>query len=95
MGNGVAFEVKSKELMQLHKTLQEKFSPWLSMQDRKKIWPHITVQNKVTAFKASQTLALLQQDFKTFTVKGTGLACWLYKDGPWEKTEEFQFRNED
>lgn len=94
MGTGVAFEVKSKELIQLHKTLQQKFSPWLITQDRKKLWPHITVQNKVTAYKASQTLAVLQNDFKPSQVKGIGLASWLYKDGPWEKVEEYFFRSE-
>jgi len=91
MGTGVAFEVRSAELMQLHKTLQQKFSPWLITQDRKKLWPHITVQNKVTAFKASQTLALLQKNFEPSPVQGVGIATWLYKDGPWEKLEIYQF----
>lgn len=92
MGKGVAFEIQSPELVKLHKTLQQKFSRFLISKDRLKIWPHITIQNKVTAFKASQTLALLQQDFKPFTVEGTGIGCWLYKDGPWEKKEEYIFK---
>lgn len=95
MGTGVAYEVKSKELMQLHKTLQQRFSPWLITQDRKRLWPHITVQNKVTAYKASQTLALLQQEFIPSKVQGVGLSTWLYKDGPWEKVEEYFFSKVD
>ncbi|RZA00650.1 MAG: 2'-5' RNA ligase family protein [Sphingobacteriaceae bacterium] len=91
MGNGVAFEIKSKELSDLHKSLQQKFSPFLIMQDRQKIWPHITIQNKVTAYKAKQTLELLQQDFKPFNIEGVGIGSWLYKGGPWEKQEEYLF----
>lgn len=92
MGKGVAFEIQSPELKKLHKTLQEKFSPWLSQQDRKKLWPHITVQNKVTAYKAAQTLGVLQKGFSPFTIKGTGLATSLYQDGPWKKAEVFSFK---
>lgn len=91
MGNGVAFEVKSSGLMDLHKTLQQRFNPFLITQDRKKIWPHITIQNKVTAFKASKTLEILQKDFKPFTIEGKGIGSWLYKGGPWEKLEEYLF----
>lgn len=91
LGTGVAFEIKSAELIQLRKTLQQKFSPWLSAQDRNRLWPHITVQNKVTAYKASQTLLLLQKDFTPFEIKGTGIATWLYKDGPWEKLTDYLF----
>ncbi|MBC7934330.1 MAG: 2'-5' RNA ligase family protein [Rhizobacter sp.] len=93
MGTGVAFEIQSPELMKLRKTLQQKFSPYLITQDRQKLWPHITIQNKVTAFKASQTLASLQKTFKPFTVAGLGIESWLYKDGPWEKLGEHRFFN--
>lgn len=92
MGNGVAFEIRSPQLKALHKKLQEQFSPWLTTQDRKKIWPHITVQNKVTAYKASQTLAILQKDFTPFQVQGIGISTWLYKDGPWERSADYLFR---
>ena len=92
MGNGVAFEIKSKELMELHKTLQQKFQPFLCMQDKKKLWPHITIQNKVTAYKAKQTLELLQKDFKPFIIEGIGIGSWLYKDGPWEPQQQYLFK---
>lgn len=92
MGNGVAFEIRSPELVKLHKTLQQKFSRFLISKDRQKLWPHITVQNKVTAFKASQTLALLQKDFKPFSAEGVGIGAWIYNEGPWEEREEFLFK---
>jgi 2'-5' RNA ligase len=91
MGTGVAFEIRSPELATLHKTLQQKFSRYLITQDRKKLWPHISIQNKVTAFKASQTLELLQKDFIPFAVEGIGIGSWLYKGGYWEKKGEYLF----
>jgi len=91
IGNGVAFQVKCSELKKRHEILQKAFSPYLISQDRQRLWPHITVQNKVTAFKASQTLALLQKDFKPFKVAGIGIAAWLYQGGPWEKHSEYLF----
>ncbi|RYY70620.1 MAG: 2'-5' RNA ligase family protein [Chitinophagaceae bacterium] len=93
MGNGVAFELRSPELAGLHKTLQQKFSRFLITQDRNKLWPHITIQNKVTAFKAATTLAVLQKDFKPFTVQAIGIGSWLYKNGPWEKQADYMFSN--
>ena len=91
IGAGVAFEIKSPALSQLHKALQQKFNPFLISQDRNKLWPHITIQNKVTAYKAAQTAELLGKDFEPFSVKGIGIGSWLYKGGPWEKQEEYLF----
>lgn len=91
MGTGVAFEIQSPELINLHKILQRKFSPFLIKKDRHTLWPHITVQNKVTAFKASQTLALLEKDFELFSVDGIGIGVWLYRGKRWEKKEEYRF----
>jgi 2'-5' RNA ligase len=91
MGTGVAFELRSTGLSALHKSLQQTFSRYLVSQDRKKLWPHITIQNKVTAFKASQTLDLLQKNFRPFDVEGIGIGSWLYKKGYWEKQAEYIF----
>jgi 2'-5' RNA ligase len=93
IGTGIAFEIHSPELIQLHKSLQQKFAPFLITQDRKKLWPHITIQNKVTAFKAIKTFELLAPDFKPFSIQGTGIGSWLYKSGPWEKAEEYLFHH--
>lgn len=92
IGKGVAFKMESPELMQLHKTLQNKWLDFLSLQDRQKLWPHITVQNKVPAHQAQQLLAELKNGFNPFTVPVTGLQLWEYLNGPWGFVEEYVFK---
>ena len=92
MGNGVAFTIASAELQAMHKAMQQQFEPYLISQDRKALWPHITIQNKVTAYKAKQTTDILLQEFKPFTIQGTGITSWLYLNGPWAKKEEYKFK---
>jgi len=89
--NGVIYNVESVELLGLHKKLQQSLKPWLITKDRKKLWPHITIQNKVTAYKASQTTALLLPDFKAFTLQGTGFTVWQYCKGPWKFVQQYPF----
>ncbi len=91
IGNGVAIIINSNELMDLHKSLQSAFDPWLINQDRQKLWPHITIQNKVTAFKASKTLENLSGQFIDREIKAIGLTTWLYLKGPWERIEDYNF----
>lgn len=92
IGKGVAFKIESPELMQLHKTLQSKWPDFLSLQDRQKLWPHITVQNKVPAQEAQHLLAELKNGFTPFTVPATGLQVWEYLNGPWRFVEEYAFK---
>lgn len=82
-GKGVAFHLLSTELMQMHREMQESLHPFLKRQDQKTLWPHITVQNKVTAFKAQTTLELLSKDFQPFQIKAIGFGVWYYIGGPW------------
>lgn len=89
--NGVFYTIESAELLALHKKLQHSFKPWLITKDRKKLWPHITIQNKVTAYKASQTYALLLPDFKPVTLQGTGFTVWQYCKGPWKLLQQYPF----
>ena len=91
IANGVFYNVESTELLALHKKLQQSFKPWLITKDRKKLWPHITIQNKVTAYKASQTAALILLDFKPFTLQGTGFTVWQYCKGPWKLVQQYPF----
>jgi 2'-5' RNA ligase len=90
-GTAVAFVVNSPALSTLHGRLQKAFQPFLISQDRNKLRPHITVQNKVTAFKAKQTHELLNSDFKPFSIQGTGFKTWSYLKGPWKEKEFFPF----
>jgi len=91
IGNGVAFPIESNELQQMHKQLQNSWQPWLIPQDRQKLWPHITLQNKVNPDVAQQLKENLEQEFTPFEVTGTGLSLFEYQGGPWKFVQEFEF----
>lgn len=91
IGTGVAFILESKELKQLHKKMQVTFKPWLISKDRLKLWPHITIQNKVTEYKSRLLYEELNHSFIPFDVKATGLASWQYLKGPWQLLNVFPF----
>ncbi|MCC8410244.1 2'-5' RNA ligase family protein [Mucilaginibacter sp. UR6-1] len=92
IGNGVAFKCESDELQKLHQYLQQQWRQWLIPQDRQKLWPHITIQNKVSADVAQATLNRLLATFTPFSIKVTGFSLWKYLGGPWEFAEEFLFQ---
>lgn len=93
LGKGAAFILQSRELQELHQQLQKEWAGMLIPQDQQKLRPHITIQNKVTAFKAQQTVAQLQQAFTPFSITGIGLQTWLYKKGPWQHVKDYAFNN--
>ncbi len=93
LGNGVAFKIESDELMHLHKTLQNKWLNFLSLQDRQKLWPHITVQNKVPVQEARELLNDLRKGFTPVATLATGLQLWEYLNGPWKLVEDFYFKD--
>ncbi len=92
IGNGVAFKMESPELMQVHATLQKKWLEFLSNQDKQKLWPHITIQNKVPASEAKELLDALQKNFEPFSMPAKGLQLWEYLNGPWKFVEAFYFK---
>ena len=91
MGKGVAFTLKSRKLFQLHKGLQKRFTKFLISKDRQILWPHITVQNQVTANKAQKLYDELNTNFKPFTITAIGISTWLYQKGPWEHLGDYDF----
>jgi len=91
IGNGTAFIITSPELQMMHKQMQLIFAEHLIPQDRQKLWPHITIQNKVSALQAKQTTDALKEDFKPFIITGIGITAWFYLNGPWQKKEDFMF----
>jgi 2'-5' RNA ligase len=93
IGNGVAYKLESGELLKLHATLQEVWKAWLTPQDQQRLWPHVTVQNKVQPAKAQALYEQLTQQFSPFTAYGTGLSVWVYRDGPWEPLATYPFLN--
>ncbi|MEJ7684635.1 MAG: 2'-5' RNA ligase family protein [Segetibacter sp.] len=92
IGKGVAYKIESNELMQLHKSLQYKWQNFLSLQDRQKLWPHITIQNKVPLQEVKQLLYELKNNFTPFSTSATGLQLWEYLNGPWKLVEYFVFK---
>ena len=54
LGRGLAIEVRSVELQNLHDRLTACFSAWLTPQDRQPFRPHVTIQNKVLPQQASR-----------------------------------------
>lgn len=90
-GKGVAFRIESECLQNLHLNLQDELRPWLKRQDQKILRPHITIQNKVTAFKAQNLLQALQQNFTPFKIKAIGFSVWYYIGGPWKAAEFYPF----
>ena len=91
IGKGVVYYMESASLQQLHLAMQKRFSHLISGKDAQKLWPHITVQNKVTANKADMLYKKLQAAFEPFPVTATGFSTWLYLNGPWEKVKEYPF----
>lgn len=91
IGSGVAFSMESNQLQQIHKQLQSHWESWLIPQDRQKLWPHITIQNKVKPDEAKQLKEALEQDFEPFVIEGTGLSFYEYLGGPWKFVREFKF----
>ncbi|HEY0059736.1 MAG TPA: 2'-5' RNA ligase family protein [Flavisolibacter sp.] len=91
IGAGVAFKIQSPELEALHKKLQQQWEQWLIPQDRQKLWPHITVQNKVSSEQAKALQLELAASFTPFSIQGLGLSVWHYLGGPWRSAGDFQF----
>ena len=91
IGNGVIFNLASNGLQALHKNMQTRFNPFLITKDRRDFNPHITVQNRVTAYKAAQTFQLLAQQFKPFVACSTGIEVWQYLKGPWLLQQFYPF----
>lgn len=91
MGRGVAYRLRAPELTTLHAGLAATWQGWLTPQDRQKLRPHVTIQNKVTAEAARALHASLRAAFNPFTALGTGLLLWHYRGGPWEPAGAFPF----
>ena len=92
IGNGTAIKIEAPILKAFHAQLQLKFYDLLTLQDRQKIWPHITVQNKVEAGQAKALQKVLSQDFVSFSFTARGLKLWRYCGGPWEFVRYFAFQ---
>ncbi|KAG0583444.1 hypothetical protein KC19_3G136200 [Ceratodon purpureus] len=91
LGRGVAYTLENQRLRALHKRFQKQWHEELTSQDRQKLNPHITVQNKVDEAVARELHRELAEQFQPFEATGTGLQLWAYRGGPWEPLEMFPF----
>lgn len=91
LGRGVAYNLENPQLQQLHRHLQTTWAAWLTPQDQQRLKPHVTVQNKVDPAVARALHQELTAQFVPFMATGTGLHLWAYRNGPWEKLQEFPF----
>ena len=89
LGKGVAYRLESMLLQQLHRQLQKQWRSHLTPQDQQKLWPHVTVQNKVAPDEAKRLHTQLGADFAPFEAIGTGLHLWEYHGGPWQSKQQF------
>ena len=91
LGRGVAYRLRSGELSALHAGLAAELDPWLTRQDRQRLSPHVTVQNKVEPAVARELRDRLAAGFAPHTVPARGLGLWRYLGGPWEPLAEHPF----
>ncbi len=91
MGKGLAYTVQSAELLKLQKEIKQPLKTYLGLKDKKKYWPHITIQNKVTAFKALQTHTSLLETFTPFTAEAIGFTTWKFQKNKWIYLQDFLF----
>lgn len=91
LGHGVAYEVEASPLCALHAELAQAWHPWLRRQDRQRLHPHVTVQNKATAEQVRRAMAVLRTEAPPSAGRIEGLRLWRYLGGPWQLLRTFEF----
>lgn len=92
-GKGVSFSISSPELIGLHVHMQQYLSGWIKGKDNQLLKPHITIQHKVTAFRAARLFELLQAGFSPFDCTGIGISTYYYDNGPWIHAGDLLFKD--
>lgn len=91
LGKGVAYDLDCPGLEQLRSRLAAIFATVLTPQDRQRIRPHVTIQNKVAPSEARRLFDDLSTGFQPFPFTVTGLLLWRYRGGPWDPAGRFPF----
>lgn len=91
LGGGVAYRIESPGLAAIRSDLADAFAGLLTPQDAAGWRPHVTVQNKVPAAVARETLAALAKGFVPRPLTLAGLASYHYRGGPWEPIGRYRF----
>jgi 2'-5' RNA ligase superfamily len=89
--NFVAYDVASPTLQNIHVEMQTAFANMLHEKDKEILWPHITVHNKATVYRAFKTHEKLLETFKLFTITAIGFTTWFYAKKEWIKKEDYLF----
>ena len=71
--------------------LADRWSPWLTAQDRQPWRPHVTVQNKVEPAVARALHAELAAGFVPFDTVAVGWEVFRHLGGPWEHVRRVPF----
>lgn len=92
LGSGVALRVRSPDLEDLRERIAVHFHGMLTAQDSQGWRPHITIQNKVSADVARQTIQEVLAEFVSGPLGVAGLGLHRYRGGPWETVGRHPFR---
>ncbi|MCO7219358.1 2'-5' RNA ligase family protein [Klenkia sp. PcliD-1-E] len=91
LGRGVAYDLRSDDVVDLRTALARRWAPWLTRQDAQWRHPHVTVQNKVTPAAARALHGDLAAGFEPYPVPAAGLGLWRYEGGPWSPLARYVF----
>jgi hypothetical protein len=95
LGKGTAIEIVSPPLISLRQQIAVVFAAGfadaLTAQDKQKIRPHVTVQNKVAPEAARLIYNQFSAEWQPFKAAAEGLILWEYQGGPWRFITEFAF----
>lgn len=83
LGGGVAVVVAAPELVGLRRRLATALAPHLTAQDRRPLWPHVTIANKLPPPAARRLLAELQATWTPRPAAVEALAWWRYEGPTW------------
>jgi 2'-5' RNA ligase superfamily len=89
--NFVAYVIVSPTLQNIHTEMQAAFTTMLNEKDKDILWPHITVHNKATVYKAFKTHEKLLEAFVPFSITAIGFITWYYAKKEWIKKEDYLF----
>ena len=92
LGKGTAMMIESEELLKLRARLAHLWNEHLTRQDKQKLQPHITVQNKVAPEAARELYEKLSADWQPTDGTAHGLSLWHYLGARWKLEKDFLFR---
>jgi hypothetical protein len=89
--NFVAYNIASATLQTMHAKMQTDFANMLNEKDKEILWPHVTVHNKATVYKALKKHEKLLTDFEPFSITAIGFTTWFYAKKEWVWKEDYLF----